>query len=334
MLGGLRVAAVGFGAMVLSPGVYGPIDDVKAAEALDAALDATGGAAPLLVDTSDSYGSDFHNERLLGRLLRGRWQEVVVATKFGFRAPAGEGRHRFPVGYAFGDLAVNASPHLVRGYALASATRLGVERLDLLSPHFPDPVVPLAETVGAIAELVSEGLVAHVGVSNVTAAQLTEATAVHPIATVQVEWSMWQPIDPELLAVAMANEIGVVAWGPLGSGFLTGELTSVEPGDYRTNVPRLAGENLEANRDRYRPVRRLAGAWGMTPAQLALAWLLRQYRAVVPIPGSRTPAHIAENAAAADVVLDDEQWALLTDALAAFRPAGASLLEIAPGRDR
>ena len=138
---------------------------------------------------------------------------------------------------------------------------------------------------------------------------------------------MWHPIDPELLAVAIANDVGVVAWGPLGSGFLTGELANVDPGDYRTNVPRLAGENLAANRDRYEPVRGLAAAWGVTPAQLALAWLLHEHPAVVPIPGSSTPAHIVENAAAAGLELDAEQWATLAAALQEFRPVGGTLFD-------
>ncbi|HEY6241824.1 MAG TPA: aldo/keto reductase, partial [Burkholderiales bacterium] len=126
----------------------------------------------------------------------GHREQVVVSTKFGFRPPAGTGRHAFEVGYAFGELAVNGSPELVRGYALGSLRRLGAERLDLLSPHFPDPVVPIAETVGAIADLVQEGLVANVGVANVSAAQLAEAVAVCRIAAVQVEWSMWHRADP------------------------------------------------------------------------------------------------------------------------------------------
>ena len=333
-IGGLRVAAVGFGAMVLSPGLYGDVDEREAEAALAAALAEGDSGASLLVDSSDGYGSDCHNERLLGRLLRGRRDAVVLSTKFGFKPPPGTERHGFPVGYAFGELAVNCSPELVRGYALASAARLGVDHLDLLYPHFPDPIVPLAETVGAMAELVAEGLVAHLGVSNVTAAQLAEAAAVHRITAVQVEWSMWKPIDPALLAVAKANDIGVVAWGPLGSGFLTGELAQVDPADYRANLPRLAGANLVVNRDRYAPVRGLAAAWGLTPARLALAWLLHEHEAVVPIPGSRRPAHIADNAAAADVVLDEARWAELAAAVAAFRPEGASLLPDPAGDDR
>jgi aryl-alcohol dehydrogenase-like predicted oxidoreductase len=333
-LGSLEVFPIGFGAMVLSPGLYGPVDDDAAAAALDAALATSNGVGRLLIDSSDSYGPDYHNERLLGRLAASQRDSVVISTKFGFRPPAGEPRHSFPVGYAFGELAVNASPHLVRGYALGSLARLSVERLDLLYPHFPDPIVPIAETVGAMAELVAEGLVAHLGVSNVTASQLADAVAVHPIAAVQVEWSMWNPIDPELLSIADAHGIGVVAWGPLGSGFLTGTLTQIGGGDYRNNVPRLAGPNLEANADRYAPIRGLATEWGVSPSQLALAWLMHQHAAAIPIPGSRTPLHIRENYAAVDIALDDEQWRELDVSLSVFRPEGATLFDRPSGRHR
>jgi aryl-alcohol dehydrogenase-like predicted oxidoreductase len=307
-LGPLVVAPVGFGSMVLSPGSYGPATGRQAHAALDSALAASSGAGRLLVDTADSYGAEYHGERLVGQWSAGHRHQVVVSTKFGFRPPAGTDRHAFEVGYAFGKLAVNGSPELVRGYALGSLQRLGTERLDLLSPHFPDPVVPIAETVGAIAELVREGLVAHVGVANVSAAQLAEAAAVCRIAAVQLEWSMWHRPDPDLLAVA--------GWHGIG--------------DYRRNVPRLTGPNLAVNRERYAPVRALAREWRLTPAQLALAWLLRQHPSVVPIPGSRAPRHIAENAAAAEVTLGADQWARLDEALGQFAPVGAPLLDNRP----
>lgn len=325
-LGPLVVAPVGFGAMVLSPGMYGPVTGRQAHVALDSALAASAGGGRLLVDTADSYGADHHGERLVGRWSAGHRDQVVVSTKFGFRPPAGTDRRAFEVGYAFGELAVNGSPELVRGYALGSLQRLGAECLDLLSPHFPDPVVPIAETVGAIAELVREGLVANVGVANVSAAQLAEAAAVCRIAVVQLEWSMWHHADPELLAAADRHGIGVVAWGPLGSGFLAGEMREPPPGDYRRNVPRLSGPNLSVNTERYAHVRALAREWRLTPAQLALAWLLRQHPSVVPIPGSRAPRHIAENAAAAEVRLGADQWARLDEALDQFAPVGAPLL--------
>ena len=321
-LGALPVPAVGFGAMVLSPGMYGEVDEDRAQQALGAALD----AGATFVDTSDGYGPDGHNERLVGRAVRDRRDEVVLATKFGFRIPEGAPAHRFPVGYAYGELAVNADPRHVRAYAEQSLRGLGTDRIDLYYPHFPDPEVPLADTVGAVAELVEAGLVRHLGLSNVTAAQVREAHAVHPVAAVQTEWSMWRPVDPELLATTRELGIGVVAWSPLGGGFLTGTVTALGDGDFRHNAPRFAGDALARNNDRYAPVRDLADGLGLAPGQLALAWLLAQDPHVVPIPGSRTPAHVVENTAAARIVLDEQTLRRVDDALAAFEPEGGTLL--------
>jgi aryl-alcohol dehydrogenase-like predicted oxidoreductase len=321
-LGGLEVPAIGFGAMVLSPGMYGPIDDDRAGTALKAALD----AGATFVDTSDGYGEAGHNERVVGRAVRGRRDEVVLATKFGFRVPDGVARHAIPVGYAFGEVAVNAHPDLVRGYAERSLRELGTDRIDLYYPHFPDPQVPLADTVGAVADLVDAGLVRHLGLSNVTADQLREAHAVHPVTAVQTEWSMWRPADPDLLTAARELGVGVVAWSPLGGGFLTGQVTSLGDGDFRQHAPRFSGDNLAANNDRYAPVRAVAAELGLRPGQLALAWLLAQDAHVVPIPGSRTPAHIQENLDAARFSLHPDTLARIDQALAGFQPQGATLL--------
>jgi aryl-alcohol dehydrogenase-like predicted oxidoreductase len=318
----LTVPAIGFGAMVLSPGMYGAVDEDRAQRALAAALD----AGSTFLDTSDGYGADGHNERLVGRAVRGRRDEVVLATKFGFRLPDGAEAHRFPVGYGFGELGVNGHPSLVRAYAEQSLRELGTDRIDLYYPHFPDPQVPLSDTVGAVAELIQDGLVRHLGLSNVTAAQLREAHTVHPVAAVQVEWSMWRPVEPDLLAAARELGVGLVAWSPLGGGFLTGSVTSVGADDFRQHAPRFAAGNLERNNDRYAPVRAIAHELDLTPGQLALAWLLAQDPAVVPIPGSRTPAHIVENIEAARVVLHDDTLARLDEALVAFQPEGGTLL--------
>jgi aryl-alcohol dehydrogenase-like predicted oxidoreductase len=321
-LGGLEVSALGFGAMVLSPGVYGEIDDERGERALLAAVD----AGATFIDTSDGYGTDGHNEQLIGRALRGRRDEVAIATKFGFRLPEGVEPHPFPVGFAFGELAVNAAPEHVRGYAEASLRGLGTDRIDLYYPHFPDPQVPLEDTVGAVAELIQDGLVLHLGLSNVTAAQLRAAHAVHPVAAVQTEWSMWRPIDPELLATARELGVGVVPWSPLGSGFLSGAVSEVKEGDFRQNAPRFAAANLKANNDRFAPVRGIAAELSITPAQLALAWLLHQDEHAVPIPGSRTPAHIEENLAAGRVKLPGEVLERLSAILSSTEVEGGTLL--------
>lgn len=317
-LGDLDTSAIGFGAMVLSPGMYGEIDDERAVAALRAALD----EGATLIDTSDGYGADGHNERVVGEALKGRRDGVAVATKFGFRVPEGAEGHRFPVSYAFGELAVNAEPRYVRGYAEQSLRNLGTDVIDLYYPHFPDPQVPLEDTVGVVADLVKDGLVRHLGLSNVTADQLRRAHAVHPVAGVQTQWSMWQPVEPDLHAAARELGVGIVAWSPLGGGFLAGTVQKLAEDDFRRNIPRFDEANLRTNNDRYAPLRGIAADLGLTPGQLALAWLLHQDDHVVPIPGSRTPAHIAENLSAARVDLHPDTLARVDEALAGFDPQG------------
>ncbi|MFG1966334.1 aldo/keto reductase [Nonomuraea sp. NPDC049028] len=318
----LTVPAIGFGAMVLSPGVYGDIDDTRAETALKAALD----AGAVHIDTSDAYGVNGHNERLVGRAIKGRRAEVAVATKFGLAIPEGEASRSHPVGYAFGELRVNAEPRLVRRYAERSLRNLDTDVIDLYYAHYVDPGVPIEETAGAMAELVEAGLVRHLGLSNVTADELRRAHAVHPVAAVQNEWSMWRPVDPDLLKTARELGVGIVAWSPLGNGFLTGTVQRLGEGDFRHNAPRFSADNLASNNDRYAPIRDLATRLGITPAQLALAWLLHQYEHVVAIPGSRTPAHIEENLAAADLVLHPDTLARVDEALAGFEVTGGTLL--------
>jgi aryl-alcohol dehydrogenase-like predicted oxidoreductase len=314
-LGALTVPAIGYGAMELA-GAYAPSDDQVADRAFDAAID----AGCTFIDTSDSYGP---NERQLGRLLARRARdEVQISTKFGLRVPAGESVHLRRVPWSAGTFRVNAEPRLVRGYLEASLRRLGVDDVDVWSPHFPDPDVPIEDTVGAVAELARAGLVRHVGLSNPTAEDLRRAQVEHPIAAVQVQWSMWHPIDDDLLTRCRETGVGIVAWAPMGRGFLSGTLADVGEHDYRRQVERLTGPNLATNNERFAPVRAIATDLGFTPAQLALAWLLHQDDAVVPIPGSRSPERIAENAGAAGIALDAVTLARIDAALAAFVPAG------------
>lgn len=320
-LGDLAVPAVGFGAMVLSPGMYGEVDDRRGLAAVRHALDA--GSA--FIDTSDAYGGG-HNESLVGRAITGRRDEVVVATKFGLNVPDGVERHAFPVAYAFGELAVNADPRHIRGYAEGSLRRLGTDVIDLYYLHFPDPQVPIEDTAGAVADLIRDGLVRHLGLSNVTAGQLRRAHAVCAVAAVQIEWSMWKPITPELLAAADELGVGIVAWSPLGAGFLTGNVTRLAEGDFRHNAPRFQAANLAANNQRYAALRRPAASLAITPAQLALAWLLHQHPAVVPIPGSRNPVHIVENTEAARIDLHPDTLETIDRLLAGAVPAGSPLL--------
>jgi len=318
-LGDLTVPAVGYGAMELGGAYDAPSDVDDAVRALAAAVD----AGCTFVDTSDAYGP---NELQIAAYLAGggRRDGIQISTKFGLRPFAGSAVHRMPVPYGTGEFAINASPDHVRAYLERSLERLGTTYVDVYSPHFTDPEVPIEETVSALVALVDAGLVRHAGLSNPTADDLVRAQAVLPIAAVQVQWSSWHPIDPALLARCEATGVGVVAYSPVGRGFLTGGITAVDATDFRSTIERFSGDNLATNNARFAPVCALALDLGLTPAQLALAWLLHRSDAVVPIPGSRTPAHIAENAAAAHVRWDDATRTRVDAVLAAFTPVGVT----------
>jgi aryl-alcohol dehydrogenase-like predicted oxidoreductase len=320
MLGSLETSAIGYGAMVLI-GLYGAVDEQQGVDVINRALD----LGVRMVDTADAYGVEGANETLVGRAIRGRRDQVEVATKWGIVAP---GNHANRVGATYeNEIWIDARPARARAAAEASIRRLGVDAIDLWYLHFPDPGRPIEEAVGAMAELVARGHVRHLGLSNVTAEQLRRAYAVHPIAAVQVEYSLWtRDAESELLPVARELDIGIVAWGPLGNGFLAQPITSLEDGDFRHNAPRFRRENLDRNLDRFAPLRELADELGITPAQLALAWLLHQGDDVVPIPGTRSPAHLESNVAAADITLDDETLARIEEATPAGLAAGPALL--------
>jgi aryl-alcohol dehydrogenase-like predicted oxidoreductase len=242
----------------------------------------------------------------------------------------GPGDHAHQVTHSHDqEIWIDARPERAREAAEASLRRLGVDAIELWYLHFPDPAVPIEESVGAMAELVAEGKVRHLGVSNVTAEQVMAAHQVHPIAAVQAEYSLWTR-DPERDLLPVLDELGIgfVAWSPLGAGFFASAPDHVgAPGeDFRTNHPRFRPENLAANRDRYAPLRDVAAQLDVTPAQLALAWLLHRGEDVVPIPGTRTAEHLDENLAAADVVLDSATLARIDELAPAGAAAGSSLL--------
>ncbi|MGF6887521.1 aryl-alcohol dehydrogenase-like predicted oxidoreductase [Nocardia sp. GAS34] len=288
---GLGVSAVGLGCMGFSQG-YGATDDDESVAAIHTAIDSD----ITLFDTAQSYGAG-HNERLLARALRDVGDSVRVATKFGIvRGENG--------------VYLDAKPERVREYCDASLARLDREVIDLYYLHRIDPEVPVAETIGAMAELVAAGKVRHLGISEATPEQLAQAAAVHPIAAVQFEWSMlWR--EPESDVVPAARELGIalVPYSPLGRGLLTATLdtTTVTASDFRRNDPRFSGDNLASNMAQVGALRDLAARLGLTAGQLALAWLLAQGPDVVPIPGSRRAQRIVENAAAAaaDLTADD-----------------------------
>jgi aryl-alcohol dehydrogenase-like predicted oxidoreductase len=308
---GPRVSALGLGCMGMSI-AYGPASEPEAIRTLDQAL----ASGVTLYDTADAYGRGA-NEELLGRWLRGRRrQDVVLSTKFGLRH-GGDGR----VGE------VDTSAGYVPVAAEASLRRLGVEHIDLYYAHRRDPETPIEETIGAMAELVRAGKVGHLGLSEVNADTLRRAHAVHPIAAVQVEYSLFtrDVVEGELLATCRELGIGLVAYSPLGRGMLGGGITSradLDPGDNRLRWPRFAPENLDRNLALVRAVRQVAAEIDRTPAQAALAWLLAQGPDIVPIPGAKRVSHLSENIAAVDIELSADQVRRLRAAVPTEAVAG------------
>ena len=304
----LEVSAQGLGCMGMSE-FYGQGDDSESIAVIHAALD----QGVTFLDTADMYGP-FTNERLVGRAIAGRRSEVVLATKFG--------NERLEDGTRVG---INGQPDYVRRACDASLQRLGVDHIDLYYQHRVDPTVPVEETWGALAELVAAGKVRHLGISEAAPATIRRAHQVHPITALQTEWSLWSRDveDNGVLATVRELGIGFVAYSPLGRGFLSGEITGVEdldPNDFRRHSPRFQGENFQKNLELVDRVRQIAADRGVTPSQLALAWVLAQGEDVVPIPGTKRQTYLRENIAALDIVLSADDLA----ALDAVAPVGAA----------
>ncbi|GAA2791656.1 aldo/keto reductase [Kitasatospora paracochleata] len=300
---GPLVGIQGLGCMGMSE-FYGPTDTDEALATLDAAL----AAGVTLFDTADIYGSG-HNEELIGPFVRANRDRVVLATKFAIERKADDPAYR----------AVRNDPAYIRSAVDASLRRLGVDVIDLYYMHRRDPAVPLAESVGAMAELVQAGKVRHLGLSEVTGDELREAYAVHPIAALQSEWSLFSR-DVERTAVPAAAELGVafVPYSPLGRGFLTGSFTAAEQlsaDDYRRSHPQFSGANAAGNAALIAPVQKIAADRGVTAAQVALAWVHQRAEVhgltVVPIPGTRKRSRLAENVAAATLTLTAAELAEL-----------------------
>lgn len=307
-LGELVVSAQGLGCMGMSHG-YGASDDTQSIATISRALD----LGVSLLDTSDFYGAG-HNEELIGRAIAGRRDEVVLATKFGFANRLGE------------PTAIRGDAAYVREACDASLRRLGVDHIDLYYQHRVDPDVPIEETVGAMAELVAAGKVRHLGLSEASAATLRRAHAVHPIAALQSEWSLWtRDLEQEIAPVCRELGIGLVPFSPLGRGFLTGRYTSVEglpESDLRRSQPRFADGNLEQNLAIVEQLDALAAQKGVSAGQLALAWVQHRGDDVVPIPGTRREKYLEENLGALAVELTAEELAAIDAAAPAARIAG------------
>ncbi|MGW8401359.1 aldo/keto reductase [Streptomyces lydicus] len=307
-LGELVVSAQGLGCMGMSHG-YGDSDDKQSIATLNRALD----LGVSLLDTSDFYGAG-HNEELIGRAIAGRRDEVVLATKFGFANELGRPTE------------IRGDAAYVRQACDASLRRLGVDHIDLYYQHRVDPEVPIEETVGAMAELVEAGKVRHLGLSEASAATLRRAHAVHPIAALQSEWSLWtRDLEQEIVPVCRELGIGLVPFSPLGRGFLTGRYTSVEglqESDVRRTQPRFADGNLEQNLAIVEKLNELAADKGVSAGQLALAWVQHRGDDVVPIPGTRRQKYLEENLGALTIELSADELAAIDAAAPAARIAG------------
>jgi aryl-alcohol dehydrogenase-like predicted oxidoreductase len=301
-LGTLAVARIGLGAMGMSAAYTGAgADDAESIRTIHRALD----LGVTLLDTAEIYGP-FTNEELVGRAVRSRRDDVVLATKFGLVSHAGGGPGT-----------LDSSPANIRTALEGSLRRLGTDHVDLYYQHRVDPGTPIEDTVGALAELVAEGKVRHIGLSEAGPATIRRAHAVHPVTALQSEYSLWtRDPEPKILPVLRELGIGFVAYSPLGRGFLTGEIRSTESfadDDARKTNPRFAGDNFQRNLRAVEEVEAIAAQVGATPAQVALAWVLAQGDDIAPIPGTKRVARVEENVAADGIELSPEQLSQLTN---------------------